>query len=100
MVRAGGSAIFKLRWKRLNLRQYDGQCVRVAADDGHVFDGICVHRDREYCEIEYGRKEECLEIESFIFFPRDIVSVESLEGNSGPYGRFLNPYGDLEMLTV
>ncbi len=72
----------------------------MVADDGHVFDGICVHRDKEYCEIEYGRKEECLEIEGFIFFPRDIVSVESLEGNSGPYGRFLNPYGDLEMLTV
>ena len=82
------------------MRQFDGQCVRVVDDDGHVFDGICVYRDKEYCEIEYGKKEDCLEIESFIFFPSYIVSVESLEGNSGPYGRFLDSYGDLEMLTV
>ena len=100
IVRAGASAIFKFRLKKLNLGQYDGQCVRVVVDNGNVFEGICVYRDKEYCEREYGRKEERLEMEAFIFFPRDIVSVESLEGNSGPYGRFTVPYSDLEMLAV
>lgn len=99
VCRREGGAISK-KGKKMDLSRYDGQCVRVIDDEGNVFDGICTHNSREYCMHEFGRDEECLQIEGFLLFPSYIVSVESLEGNSGPYGRFLDPYGDLERMTV
>ena len=82
------------------LKQYDGQCVRITDRYGGVFDGICRYNDAEYDRGEWGRNEEGLQIESFLFFRSDIRSVESLEEHDGPYGRFLDPFGKLEELTV
>lgn len=82
------------------LKQYDGKCVRIHDRYGGVFDGICRYNDAEYDRGEWGRNEEGLQIESFLFFRSDIRSVESLEGHDGPYGKFLDPFGKLEELTV
>ena len=84
----------------MDLKQYDGKCVRIIDAEGNVFDGICRYDYAEYNEAEWGRNEDCLRIEGFLFFQGDIQSVESLEEHEGPYGRFLDPYGKLEEMTV
>ena len=84
----------------MDLKQYDGKCVRIIDAEGNVFDGICRYDYAEYNEAEWGRNEDCLRIEGFSFFQGDIQSVESLEEHEGPYGRFLDPYGKLEEMTV
>ena len=83
-----------------DLKKYDGLCVRIIDSNGDAFDGICSHNSEEYDEHEYGRCEESLQIENFLFFKRDIKEIQSLEENSGPHGRFLDPYGKLEIMTV
>ncbi len=83
-----------------DLRRYDNKCVRIIDSDGDAFDGICHHNGAEYDEHEYGRAEEGLQIENFLFFKSDIKEIRILDDNKGPYGRFLDPYGKLEILTV
>lgn len=83
-----------------DLKKYDGLCVRIIDSNGDAFDGICCHNSEEYDEHEYGRCEVSLQIENFLFYERDIKEIQSLEENSGPYGRFLDPYGKLEIMTV
>ena len=85
---------------RTDLKQYDGKCIRIINTSGDAFDGICIYYAEEYDEHEYGRCEESLKIESFMFFRSDIKEVIDLEGHQGPYGRFSDPYGTLEILTV
>ena len=84
----------------MKLKKYDGRCVRVIDSNGDAFDGICSYNDEEYDEHEFGRSEESLQIENFLFFESDIKEIQSLEEHKGPYGRFLDPYGKLEELTV
>ena len=84
----------------VDLKKFDGKCVRIIDSSGDAFDGICSHNSEEYDEHEYGRCEESLQIENFLFFKRDIKDIQSLEENSGPHGRFLDPYGKLEIMTV
>ena len=50
-----------------------------------VFEGICTYSNDEYCEHEYGRKEDCLEILSFVFFNSDIKSVCEISEFSLPF---------------
>ena len=84
----------------MRLKQYDGQCVRIDCVDGNVYDGICSYNDKEYNEQEYGRPEECLVMVNFLFFKSDIIAIESLENHTGPYGKFLDPFGKLEEMNV
>ena len=84
----------------MRLKQYDGQCVRIDCVDGNVYDGICSYNDKEYDEQEYGRPEECLVMVNFLFFKSDIIAIESLENHTGPYGKFLDPFGKLEEMNV
>ena len=84
----------------MRLKQYDGQCVRIDCVDGNVYDGICSYNDKEYDEQEYGRPEECLVMVNFLFFNSDIIAIESLENHTGPYGKFLDPFGKLEEMNV
>ena len=84
----------------MELKKFDGKCVRIIDLSKDAFDGICHHNSAEYDEHEYGRSEESLQIENFLFYERDIKEIQSLEENSGPYGKFLDPYGKLEILTV
>ena len=84
----------------MDLRRYDGKCVRVTDTAGSVFEGICAWNSRDYCEHEFGRREESLQIESFLFFESDIAALKSLERHRGPWGRFSGPWGTLETLTA
>ncbi|MBR2549915.1 MAG: hypothetical protein IKE92_07875 [Clostridiales bacterium] len=83
-----------------NLKRFDGKCVRIIDSSGDAFDGICFFNSYEYNECEYGRSEDSLQIENFQFYIGSIREVISLEDNDGPYGRFLDPYGKLEEMTV
>ncbi|MCR4621855.1 MAG: hypothetical protein K5663_07195 [Clostridiales bacterium] len=83
-----------------NIRQYDGMCVRIIDRWGGVFDGVCMFNSVDYDEHEYGRREEALQIENYLFYKRDIKEIISLEEHSGPYGKFLDPYGQLEELSL
>ena len=84
----------------MNLSMFDSTCVRITTVDGEVFEGLCSYCHEEYCEHEFGRPEPCLQMLSFLFFPCDIAQIASLEGHSGPHGRFSAPFGRLEELIV
>lgn len=84
----------------MNLKRFDGQCVRIIDSDDIAFDGYCSYNHSEYNEHEFGRAEDGLEIVNFLFFESDIKSIKSLEGHTGPYGRFLDPFGKLEEMNV
>ncbi len=84
----------------MDLRRYDERCVRITTRWGEVFEGVCVYNSEEYDEHEFGRAEESLQMESFLFFRSDIKRIRSLEKHRGPWGRFDDPYGLLETLTV
>ena len=63
----------------MDIKRYDGKCVRIIDTSGDVFDGICCYNDEEYNDHEYGRCEEGLKIENFLFFKSDIREIQSLE---------------------
>ena len=84
----------------MKLSGYDGRCVRILDRFGDTFDGVCTYNGAEYDEHEFGRAEESLQIESFLFYKSDIESVRVLEDEGGAFGRFRDPYGKLEELTV
>ena len=84
----------------MDLSQYDGQCVRVTLVDGDIIDGICSYNCAEYNEHEFGCSEEGIEFPNLLLYKSDIKSIESLENHTGPYGRFLDPYGRLEEMAV
>lgn len=84
----------------MNLKRFDGQCVRIIDLDDIAFDGFCSYYHSEYNEHEFGRAEDSLEIVNFVFFKSDIKAIKSLEGHTGPYGRFLDPFGKLEEMNV
>ena len=80
----------------MDLRKYDNKCVRLTTVDGEVFDGICCYNCAEYNEHEFGCGEEALQMVCHLFYKSDIRRIESLEDHWGPYGRFSDPYGNLE----
>ena len=84
----------------MDLTRYDGLCVRVTDVDGNVFDGNCCHNSADYDFHEFGRDEESLQIESFLFYRSDIALIQVLEDRGGPYGKFLDRWGTLERMTV
>ena len=79
----------------MDLKKYDGLCVRIIDLNGDTFDGIC-----RYHTFEHGRCEESLQILGFFFYKSNIKEIESLEGRKGPYGKFLDPYGKIEEMAV
>ena len=84
----------------MELRDFDGKCVRITDQDGDAYDGICKYVDADENGLKRGRTEESLQILSYAFFKSDIKNVESLEDHEGPYGRFLDSYGKLEEMAV
>lgn len=84
----------------LDLEKFDGQCVRITDDRGDVFDGICTYNSDEYNEHVFGECEDGLDLVYMIFYRSQIKDVQSLEDHTGPYGKFLDPYGKLEELAV
>lgn len=65
--------------KLRDLRQLDGQWVRVTDREGLAFEGQCELDDAEYCLHEYGREEDALNIDGWLFFASDIECASVVE---------------------
>ena len=65
--------------KHQNIQTLNGQWVRVVDRDGLVFEGRCEVEGAEYCLHEYGREEDAIGIDGWLFFLSDIRSVEAVE---------------------
>lgn len=78
--------------KNMDLKLFDNMRVRITCKDGEVYEGICNYYHAEYCEIEFGRDEECLEIINFLFYKSDIKNIEIIEQYSEPYGKIEEYY--------
>ena len=61
------------------IRKLDGQYVRLTYCDDQVFEGLCELDDREYCLHEYGREEDALNIDNWLFYGSDIRKAEVIE---------------------
>ena len=61
------------------LQRVDGQWVRLTHIDGLVFEGLCELENAEYCFHEYGREEDALKIDHWLFYAGDILSLEPFE---------------------
>ncbi|MBR2676209.1 MAG: hypothetical protein IKE28_04785 [Solobacterium sp.] len=84
----------------MDLKQYDGKCVRIMEFSRDNFEGICSYDSAEYNKHEFNRYEESLSIVNLQFYKSQIAELESLEHRSGPYGRYSAPFGKAEMLAV
>ena len=62
-----------------DLKQLDGKWVRLTYCDDLVFEGLCELDDAEYCLHEYGREEDALNIDNWLFYFSDIQSAEAVE---------------------
>ncbi|MCR4615647.1 MAG: hypothetical protein K5756_05815 [Clostridiales bacterium] len=80
----------------MKLSDYNEKCVRITLKDGSVFEGVCMHAPEEFCEIECGVNEECLEISGWLFGKSNIASVELIDEDNP----FLAPFGVIEEETV
>lgn len=84
----------------MNLKKYDRKHIQIIDNDGTVYEGIGNYNDCEYCYHEYGRNEECLDIFSFLFYKSDIKKIISLDNNNTLYGKFNEPYGEIEKIIA
>ena len=62
----------------MDLSRYDGTAVRLTTKDGEVFEGVCTHESAEYCGHEYGRAEDALDMDGWLFYRTQIGSVERI----------------------
>ena len=84
----------------MQIRKYDGKCVRITLPNGEVYEGVCRYNSVDYNEHEFGRSEDALQIVNFLFYRSDIKKIECLETHWGPYGHFSAPFGLLEEWNV
>lgn len=62
------------------IRKLNGyQFVRLTFADGNVFEGEAAHDPADYCFHEFGRDEEAVEIDHWLFYLSDVVSIEPAE---------------------
>ncbi len=62
------------------IRRLNGyQWVRLTCVDKTVFEGEAAHDPADYCFHEFGRDEEAVEIDHWLFYLSDVVSVEPSE---------------------
>ena len=82
----------------MRLERFDETTARITDAQGDVFDGECVYDSAEYCEAEFGRSEDALELlrlllpethdpqvyqaEPFVL-PADVSSAPGCEGLAG-----------------
>ena len=74
--------------KRRDLKQLDGRWVRLTYCDDLVFEGLCELDNADYCLHEYGREEDALNIDNWLFYFSDIQSAEAVE--PGPVGVWMS----------
>ena len=66
------------------IRHLNGyQFVRLTMTDGTVFEGEAIHDPADYCFHEFGRDEEAVEIDHWLFYLSEIVSLEPSEESDG-----------------
>ena len=73
--------------KRRDLKQLDGRWVRLTYCDDLVFEGLCELDDADYCLHEYGREEDALNIDNWLFYGSDVQRAEIVE--PGPVGLWM-----------
>lgn len=64
----------------MKINSFNDVFVRLETIDGQLFDGEAAHESVSYCEHEYGRAEDALNIDHWVFYRSDIRSVTLLEG--------------------
>ena len=57
------------------LSDFDGKPVRIILQNGETFDGTCQFDCDEYCLHEFGREEDALEIDGWLFYANEIAAV-------------------------
>lgn len=62
-----------------DVKRLDGQWVRIVDREGLGFEGRCEYEGTEYCLHEYGRGEDALNIDGWLFFLSDIQAAEAAE---------------------
>lgn len=80
----------------MNLKGFDGKCVRITTASGEVYEGVASHHSREYVLHEYGCDREALALVPILFYKDDLMDIVSLEDVDGPFGHFSERYGLLE----
>lgn len=66
------------------IRHLNGyQFVRLTMTDGTVFEGEAIHDPAGYCFHEFGRDEEAVEIDHWLFYLSDIASLEPSAESDG-----------------
>ena len=73
---------------RRDLKKLDGRWVRLTHCDGLIFEGRCQLDNADYCFHEYGRAEDALNIDNWLFYFSDIQSAEAVE--PGPVGLWMS----------
>ena len=62
----------------MKLSAFDDKYVRITDGSGDIFDGLCMYNSDEYMLSEYGREEEALEIDHWLFYRWQIKNVTLL----------------------
>ena len=78
----------------MNLKKYDGKCVRIFDSEDNYFDGFCTFNSYEFNECEYGREEDSLDILNIKFYKSNIKKINTLNNLSD------NQYSNLEELII
>lgn len=61
------------------MKEYDNRPVRITTVDEKIYEGICTHNSCDYCFHEFGRDEESLEIDDYLFFADEIRNIELIQ---------------------
>ena len=80
----------------MDLKGFDGKCVRITTCAGEIFEGVVSYDSREYAVQEYGHDQEALHMTPIVFYRDEMASVTSLEDVNGPCGHYSERYGLLE----
>ena len=62
----------------MELSIFDEENARILLDNGEVFDGECLYCPAEYMLSEYGREEDALQIDDWIFYQSQITEIAFL----------------------
>ena len=84
----------------MDIRKFDGKCVRIITTWGEEFEGVASYDDKEYAFHEYGHNQEALRLTPIVFYKNEISDVISLEDVNGPFGHYSEKYGLLEKKCI
>ncbi len=62
----------------VELSAYNGKTVRITLETGEIFDGVSLYFDAEYMLAEYGREEDALQLDDWIFYQSEIADTALL----------------------